>query len=411
MVVRGAGLAIRGGRPVSSPLAAPAWPRPRQATADGLRDLYLSGKWSFNLADQADGFASDFAAYHGARFGIFMANGTVTLECALMALGIGDGDEVIVPASTWVATAMAVRFAGARPVFVDVEPTTLCMDPGKIEAAITGRTRALLPVHMYGSTTNMDEVLAIAKRHGLRVVEDCAQAHGTHWAGKGIGSLGDIGSFSFQHNKLMTSGEGGICITSDPVLADRLYRLKHIGYQPGEPMGGFTERPPADFLCHNYRATEFQALILRDQLEGLGALVLTYQSRLEQLRANLADVPGVRLQARGTRADPQSCYKIAFVFDEQPLVDVPLAAIRRAVAAEGLTLDDSYGAVYRHTLFNMPAESYSLPEEGCPVAEGTIGARTTTIHHTFLGEQPSTIDTIAEILAKVTRHADVLSDT
>src|SRR6185503_12502827 len=137
--------------------------------------------------------------------------------------GIGPGDEVIVPAVTWYATAMAPHYLGAKPVFVDVLPDTLCMDPEKVSAAITERTKAIVPVHLYGSMADMDRIMAIAKAHGLRVIEDCAHMHGGLWDGRHVGSIGDVGSFSFQHSKTMACADSGISITSDPEIADRLF--------------------------------------------------------------------------------------------------------------------------------------------------------------------------------------------
>src|SRR5690606_23896169 len=158
-------------------------------------------------------FARAFAEHHGARHGIFTINGTVTLQCALAAYGIGPGDEVIVPPLTWYATAIAVRHVGACPVFVDIQPDTLCIDPRKIEAAIKERTEAINQVHACEWMAYVDASMAMARRQDLRDIEDCADMHGGIWAGKGIGTLGVVGSFSFQYTKTMSSGEGGICIT------------------------------------------------------------------------------------------------------------------------------------------------------------------------------------------------------
>jgi L-glutamine:2-deoxy-scyllo-inosose/3-amino-2,3-dideoxy-scyllo-inosose aminotransferase len=207
------------------------WPPVQESTARKLFDLYLSRKWTaFDETEYA--FSEAFARYHGARHGIFTINGTVTMQCALGAYGIGKGDEVIVPALTWYATAMAVHYVGATPVLVDILPDTLCIDPEKIEAAITPRTKAIIPVHLYGSMADMDRIMAIASKHRLRVIEDCAHVHGGIWDGKGIGSIGDVGSFSFQHSKIMASGEGGISITNDAQIAERIFRMKQIGYGP-----------------------------------------------------------------------------------------------------------------------------------------------------------------------------------
>ena len=219
------------------------WPPINEETAVKLRQVYLGHKWSF-YGEEEKKFAASFAKYHDAAYGTFMVNGTVTLETALTALGIGPGDEVIVPSWTWMATGMAPVYVGATPVFVDGQPDTFCMDPAAFEAAITPRTKAVIPVHLFGSLADIDRIVEIAKKHGIKVIEDCAHAHGGKWNGKGIGSFGDIGSFSFQQSKIMTAGEGGECITDDPELFDRIGRISHIGYQfaaeRGKPAG-----PPA----------------------------------------------------------------------------------------------------------------------------------------------------------------------
>ncbi len=236
-------LALLGGKPVSTPINGIPWPPTSEKTGDKLKELYLSRKWSFNSPSEQE-FEKAYAKYHGAKHGIFMVNGTVTLECALEALGIGEGDEVVVPALTWIATAMAVRYVGAKPVFVDIEPTTLCMDPKKFEKAINPRTKAVIPVHLYGSMADLDKIIKIAKRQRLAVVEDCAHMQGGVWNGRGVGSWGDVGSFSFQQSKTVSAGEAGICLTNDDRLADRLFRTKHIGYPNGAGQGGAKHGPP-----------------------------------------------------------------------------------------------------------------------------------------------------------------------
>lgn len=202
-------LAILGGEPIAAHLRAPAWPPVSRKTAKRLFDLYMSRNWSFNRAGEAPALCEEFARLHGAKHAVPMANGTVTLMCALAIHGIGKGDEVIVPAFTWLSSAMAVRYVGAKIVFVDVERTTLCLDPEKVEQAITERTRAIMAVHFLASMVDMDAITRIAERYNLIVVEDCAQAHGGKWNGRGVGTIGHVGSFSFQHNKIISTGEGG----------------------------------------------------------------------------------------------------------------------------------------------------------------------------------------------------------
>jgi dTDP-4-amino-4,6-dideoxygalactose transaminase len=399
-------LAIHGGVPAAPGLQAPVWPPRSEATAKKLSEVYLSGEWSFNGA-QERAFCEEFAAYHGAKYGIFMANGTVTLQCALQALNIGPGDEVIVPAFTWIATASAVLEVGATPVFVDVEESTLCMDPALMEAAVTSRTKAVIPVHLLGSMADLDAILEIAKRHSMRVIEDCAHGHGGKWKGRGLGSWGDIGSFSFQESKTMASGEGGICLTNDEEIYQRLYRLKHIGYGPATAQGGADSSPDAGLLCHNYRGTEFQAVILRDQLTELPQRIETYGANAALLEEKLKDVPGVRVQSRGRRAAAQSYYCWCILLEDE-LAKVSRSVLQSAFRAEGLNIGGTYGPVYRHLLWNAPSHTYRLPEGGCPVTEVTATQNAWVMLHSWLGANAATIEAIGTAIAKVAWNVDAL---
>lgn len=400
-------LAINGGTPVcAKPIYAPAWPPVNEQTAQRLAELYLSRNWSFNGPQEQD-FAREFAKYHGAKYGVFMANGTVTLQCALAALGVGAGDEVIMPALTWPATAMAALYLGAVPVFVDVEPTTLCIAPAAFEAAITGRTRAVIPVHIYGGMADTEQILAIAGRHDIHVIEDCAHAQGGMWNGRGVGSWGAIGSFSFQQSKTMSSGEGGICLTNDEHLAELLYRAKHIGYRDGAAQGQSNDSPPPGLLCHNFRGTEFQALILRSQLENLEELIALYNRNADLIQQSLGGVYGVRIQNRGRLATMQSYYSLVFLFDEAPLGDVPLFRIQEALAAEGLSAMQTYGPVYDHSLWNIAPEQYRI-HGNCRVADYVGSQRALVLPHTWLGSDDETLDRIGGIIRKVVENADEL---
>ncbi len=404
-------LAILGGKPVcESPLPWPAWPPLFERTAARLREIYFSRQWSFNSPTER-AFERAFADHHGAKHGIFMVNGTVTLQCALSAVGVGPGDEVIVPALTWMATAMAVHYVGATPVFVDIQPDTLCLDPEAARAAITPKTKAIIPVHLYGSMANLDAVLALARERGLPVIEDCAHMQGGKWRGRGVGCWGDVGSFSFQQSKTLASGEGGICITNDDVLAEKLYRLKHIGYGRGMRQGQAQSGPPAGLACFNFRSTAFQAGILLDQLEELPALIARYENAADYLRRRLADVPGVRVQARGREASPQGYYGLFFIYDRGPAAQVPLARLLDALRAEGLSgACGTYGPVYRHMLYNMPPDRYRIAGDGtCPVADGAGTQHAVGFLHPWLSSDERTLAAMGDILAKVAeRAADLL---
>ena len=356
-------LAIDGGRKLfEQDIRFPAWPPVKESTAKRLYELYMKQNWSFYGPEELK-FAADFAAYHDAKYGTFMNNGTVTLETALHVLGIGPGDEVIVPAWTWMATAMAVLYVGATPVFVDGEKDTFCMDPEALEEAITSRTRAVIPVHLFGSMADMDKIMAIAAKHGLKVVEDCAHAHGGKWNGKGLGSFGDIGSFSFQQSKIMTAGEGGLCTTDDEDLYDRIGRYSHIGYGLGAKQGKPSTPPPADLDPRNYRATDFQAVILQDQLAALEEDSRRRAANADYLHKELRSIPGISTQQPGRCATMQQYYVYGIPVDPSALKEGKTRAdVIAAVTAEGATnLFAGWGEpAFRQRLFQVSPDRYRV---------------------------------------------------
>ena len=396
-------LAVNGGTPAAGnqKLIWTPWPPVSEKTADSLRELYLSRKWSFNSEAEQE-FEKRYAAFHGAEYGIFMNNGTVTLECALEALGIGPGDEVVVPALTWIATAMAVKYVGAKVVFTDIDPLTFALDPDAFEQAITPATRAVIPVHLYGSMADLDRIGAIASRHGIAVIEDCAHMQGGKWNGRGVGSWGDIGSFSFQQSKTLSSGEGGIALTNSPELAEKLYRCKHIGYSRYDRQGHADTPPPPGLICHNYRCTAFQAKILTDQLEGLPAIIGGYNAFADRLRAMLSGIEGIRMQAPGRLASPQGYYGLGIVFESERWRKHSLETIAKALAAEGAGLSATYGPVYRHLLFNLDRRDYTLAP--CPNTE-FVSARTLIVYHWGMGVMENT-EIIAGAIRKLSENLD-----
>lgn len=207
-------------------------------------------------------FEEKFAEYCGCKYGISCCNGTVTLHTILLALGIGPGDEVIMPSLTYIATANAVRYCGATPVFVDSEINTFNMDPGKLEAKITEHTKVIMPVHLYGLPADMDSINEIAGKHGIVVVEDAAEAHGAEYNGRRVGSIGEVGSFSFFGNKIITCGEGGMIVTNDKKLYEKMKLLKSQGVSA-------KKRYWHDIVGYNYRMTNMQAAIGLGQLENI----------------------------------------------------------------------------------------------------------------------------------------------
>ena len=356
-------LAIDGGTPVFAAKAnVPAWPPADEETAELLKEIYLSHAWSFYGKHEV-AFNEEFAAYTGAASCAMMANGTVTLEVAMQALGIGPGDEVIVPAYTWLATGTAVVVVGATPVVVDIEPDTYCIDPVEVEKAITPKTRAIIPVHLYGSMADMDKIMEIAQKHNLYVIEDCAHTHGSEWAGKHAGTIGNVGSFSFQQSKTIASGEGGACITNDPALGEAMGRISHIGYQYGAVQGQATEPPPMGMISHNYRITEFQAAILRSQLRTLRADTELRARNAETLRKRLNAIPGIRVQSPGRRVSLQGYYQYAMTLDTALLKEgITREQFCAALRAEGVGCGPGgWGdLMFRQRLWSVPEELYRV---------------------------------------------------
>lgn len=226
-----------------------------------LVDAFMS-TWISSSGEYILRFEKEFSKYCDCSYGVSCTNGTIALHLALIALGIGSGDEVIIPDLTFAATINAVIHAGATPVIVDVEEDSWCIDPKKIEEAITEKTKAVIPVHLYGQACDMDAITALAKQYNLSVIEDCAEAHGAMYKGKKVGSFGDIGCFSFYGNKVITTGEGGMCTTNNLLLDEKMRLLRDHGMSK-------TKRYWHDVIGYNYRTTNLQAAIGLAQLERI----------------------------------------------------------------------------------------------------------------------------------------------
>jgi len=228
-------------------------------------------------------FEEQFARYCGVKYGVTTSNGTVALHLALATLGIKEGDEVIIPTLTFIATANAVRYTGAKPVFVDSHPDYWCIDPEKIEGAITPKTRAIIPVHLYGHPCDMEAITAVAKKHNLYVIEDAAEAHGAEYQGRKTGSFSNIACFSFYGNKIITTGEGGMCLTDDEKVAERMRILRDHGMNPDK-------RYWHDITGFNYRMTNMQAAIGVAQLEKIDRAVTRKRERADWYKEGLGDL-------------------------------------------------------------------------------------------------------------------------
>lgn len=365
-------LAINGGSKIfAEKPSTPTWPPVYPETAEKLKEIYFSQKWGFYGPCEAE-FNIKFAEYNNVKHSIMMANGTVTLELALRALGVKAGDEVIVPAHTWLATGQAPAYLDATPVVVDIEEDTLCMDPAAFEAAITPRTTAVIPVHLYGSMANMDEIMRIARKHNLAVIEDCAHTHGSVWGDQHAGTIGDVGSFSFQQSKIMASGEGGACTTKSDELMDKLSRLSHIGYPFGARQGQKVPPPEAGSLCHNYRVTEFQAAILLSQLAHLKEDTELRAKNAAYLRKRIDAIPGLKVQAAGKRTTLQAYYTFTVLLDDKQLKPgLTNFDFMKAMQAEGVSVHEMWGQpMYKQNLWTVAPDRFRI--ESCETAERMI---------------------------------------
>jgi dTDP-4-amino-4,6-dideoxygalactose transaminase len=335
-----------------------------------LSEVLESGKWWYG--ERVAKFEKEYAAFQDTKYCVSCTSGTVAAETALRALGVGPGDEVIVPPYTFIATASAVVWVGALPVFVDVDESW-CMNPDLIEPAITERTKAVMPVHFAGRVCDMDSINAVAAKHGLTVVEDACHSWGSKWKGKGTGALGTCGVFSFQMSKNITAGEGGAILTDDEELAAKCRALTNCGRSAG------SEWYEHALVGSNGRMTEFTGALLSAQLTRLEEQTLAREQNAAWL-----DTP------------------VAFGCSR--------AKLCAAAQAEGLAL----GAGYTTPLYMQPglaklpgAPDYS--KRPCPVTEDLCATSGTWfIHQILLGCKDDMKD-IVDIFAKVKEHAAELA--
>jgi perosamine synthetase len=269
----------------------------------------IRSSWISSTGPYISRFESEFAGLCAARTSVGVCNGTVALHLALLALDVRPGDEVLVPSLTFIATANACRYLGAEPVFVDVDPQTWCIDPAKIEAAVTPRTRGIIPVHLYGHPADMDAICHLAGVHGLWVVEDAAEAHLARYKGRVTGSLAPLATFSFYGNKIFTCGEGGALTLSDPQLELRIRTLRGQGMDP-------LRRYYFPVTGYNFRMTNVQAAMLCAQLERHQAILAERRKVFAAYRERLSNVAGIGLQPCAPWAEPAP-WLFSIVIDEQ----------------------------------------------------------------------------------------------
>ena len=337
-------LALTGGRKTKKK-AFPIWPQYDERERKAIEEVLESRVWWRTPGTKTLHFENDFAKYHGAKHGIAVTNGTAALEVTMSALGIGPGDEVILPNFTFVATASAVLYAGALPVMVDVSPETYCIDVALAAAAITERTKAIIAVHMGGHPADLDVLSALAKQKGIALIEDSAHAHATEWKGRRIGTHGTAGTFSFQSSKLMTAGEGGIIITNDDAFEKQARSVHDCGRMPGEW-----------FYSHfingsNYRLSEWQGAMLGAQLTRLDEQTRRRHQNARLLDKLLSQIPGITPQALDPRCTRNGHYAYIFHVDTKEFASATTERLIEAMNAEGIPNQASYPPVHALDVF------------------------------------------------------------
>lgn len=388
-----------------------------KAEASALEDVLTSSKWGGQPfpGKHAEAFAKKFAATHTAKYGQCVSTGTVAIQAALKAIGIKPGDEVIAPAYTWEGTVGPVLLLNAIPVFVDVDPETYCLDAKLIEKAITPKTKAILPVHLGMRFADMDEILRIAAKHNLKVIEDCAHAHGGMWNGKGAGSMGDLGAFSFQSSKLITSGEGGAVITNNLEYMETVQSYINAG------RASVTDQFKHRIIGFNYRLGEFQAAVLGPQLDRLPEQAKLRESNMKYLENRLRNIPGIGLLKPEPRITRLAPYGFVLKYFSQKVKDIPRAAFVAALQLEGIPCDGLfYEPVYKSSLFpvdstDFPALSWGREKAldlrtmySCPESErAAYHEGVWFMHQMFLGSEKD-VDAIADGIEKVLENIEEL---
>jgi dTDP-4-amino-4,6-dideoxygalactose transaminase len=350
-------LALLGGNPVRTrPFN--AWPVFGKAEEKRLLHTLRSGKWGRLDGDQTVEFEQRFAEMHGCKHGIAMVNGTVSLRIALVAGGIRAGDEVIVPPYTFFSTASAVIETNAVPVFADIDLNTFNLDPKAVEAAITPRTRAIIPVHFAGQPADMRAIMALARKRKLLVIEDAAHAHGASSRNRPAGSLADVASFSFQSSKNLTSGEGGIITTNDDKLAASCRSIHNCGRIP---TGIWYEH---HVISGNYRLGEFQSAVLNCQLDRLESQTSTRDRNGQYLAARISKLPGIHPQKRPGDCTRHS-YHLFMLRINGKAFGAPRSAVIKALQAEGIPCSPGYG-------FSLPEQPMFRNKAFGPYLPGNI---------------------------------------
>ncbi len=406
-------LAMFGGTPVrTAPFA--SWPVFGPEEEERLLGVLRSGAWGRLQGKEVETFEQRFAEAHGCKYGVAVVNGTVSLRIALLAAGIKADDEVIIPPYTFLSTATAVIEVNAIPVFADISRETFNLDSRAVEAAITPRTRAIIPVHFAGQVAEMDELMELARKHDLLVLEDAAHAHGATYKNRPAGSLGHCASFSFQSSKNMTAGEGGIITTNHEGLATACRSIQNCGRVPG---GIWYEH---HVISGNYRLGEFQGAILNCQLNRLREQTGQRERNGSYLASRLGAIPGLHPQLRSADQTGHS-YHLFMLRLESSQFGASRSKLVQALRAEGIPCSTGYGyplneqPLFRNKAFGpyLPKTRDRLDFSKASVANADLLCREEAIwleQSLFLGPQ-SDVEEIAAAFEKVYANRTALEGT
>ncbi len=397
-------LALDGGPPVRTQPFAP-WPSFAEDEVEAVTQVLRSGKVNYWTGEQSQQFEREFAQFVGVKYAVALANGTAALELALYALGIGPGDEVVVPCKTFIASASCVVRFGATPVVADIDPDTQNITAASIEKVLTARTKAVIAVHLAGWPCEMDPILALAKSRGLFVVEDCAQSVGARYKGRTTGAMGDIGAFSFCQDKIITTGgEGGMLVTDSRALWERAWSYKDHGksyaavFEREHPLGF---RWLHESFGTNWRITEMQSAIGRQQLKKLRQWLAVRRRNAGLLSQGLAAVPGLRLALPPIHSEHAYYKYYAFVRPELLRAGWNMERILEALGAEGIPC--GVGACSEIYLEKAFVDAALGPKQRMPVAKQLADSSLMFMLHPGLSEQDMQ-DTCTAV-AKVMRAA------
>jgi dTDP-4-amino-4,6-dideoxygalactose transaminase len=342
-------LAITGGEPTRrAPF--PSWPHITPTDEAALLEVLRSGRWF--LADKVAAFERAFAAFQNAPYGVAVSNGTVALQVALEAIDLKPGDEVIIPAYTFIATASSVALVGGLPVFADVQPGSYNLCPASAEAAITEGTRAIIAVHVAGRPADLDALGDLARRHNLYLIEDAAQAHAAAWKGRRVGAIGHLGTFSFQASKNLNAGEGGFVTSEDRRLAERAWSLHNCGRAPE---GAWYEHP---LVGGNYRLSEFQAGLLLSQLGNLESQTVRRTRNAELLNTLLGEIEGVSPLDPDPRITTHANHLYIIRYQAKAFGGVSRDRFIAALQREGIPCSSGYNPLYKEAAFRTKFQDY-----------------------------------------------------